>query len=395
MSALAGRRLYIVAYCTVAAALAWLIVSTAAAGQFAASDPNFALRWRPGDPQALTQLAQNALKARNLPQARDYARDALANSPHEATAWRLLGEIALASSNAPLAGQLFAEAGQLTHRDAALAARFFEDAVQERRYADAVRYADVIMRRAPDKQSALVFRLAALSQDPAAAHALARTLAEKPSWRKTFFREIGGGSASDAGILQVLEMLTAQDVRMTPNEISPLLTRLTADGFAPDARRLWLASLPGRGRGVGLVYDPSFTGPPAPAPFGWTLDLGSDSRARLAAPGEQPGLHVALEGMGSHRLALQTLALQPGRYRFDITARLIEGDSGSLSWTVGCPRQPPLILDLFGAERVSKSAEFVVGADCPTQLLMLRAGSRDHAAPATALVERAAVEKIG
>lgn len=392
MSALAGRRLYIVAYCTVAAALVWLIISTAAAGQFAADDPAFALRWRPGDPQALTELAQQALEAGNLPRARDYARDALANSPHEATAWRLLGEIALASSNAPLARQLFAEAGTLTHRDAALAARFFEDAAADRRYADAVRYADVVMRRAPEKQSALVFRLAAMAQDPSAARALAQTLAGKPSWRAAFFRELAGGGATDAEMMQLLETLTAQRTPLAPDELSPLLIRLVKDGFAPDARRLWLASLPGRGQGVGLSYDPTFKGPSAPAPFGWTLDAGSEGPN---SPGEPPGLRVTLDGMSTPRLALQTLVLQPGRYRFNTTARLVDGDAGSLAWVVGCGGQPPIMLDLIGAEPASASAEFVVSPDCTAPILMLRAGSGDHAAPATAIVERAAVERIG
>jgi len=396
MSALAGRRLYIVAYCTVAAALVWLIISTAAAGQLADRNPELALRWRPGDPQALTQLAQNALNARNLPRARDYARDAVAHSPHEATAWRLLGEIALASSDAPLAGQLFAQAGTLTHRDAALAAHFFEDAIRAHRYADAVRYADVVMRRAPEKQSALIFRLAALVQDPDAAAALAQTLADKPDWGNAFFRELAGSGVGDDGIVQMLGLLSARHVAMTSAQLTPLLSRLVKDGRAPDAYRVWLATLPPSARPAGLVYDPAFAGPPAAAPFGWTLDDGRNGRARLASPGEQPGLRVVLKGRGSDRIALQTLLLAPGRYRFETSARLVEGDTGVLSWLVGCPgAQAPLDLDLMGSAPMSAAAEFAVDASCPTQVLLLRAHPGDLAAPATALVQRVSVQRIG
>lgn len=395
MSALAARRLYIVAYCTVAAVLAWLIVSLAAAGEFAARDPALALRWRPADPEALTQAAQDALNARKLPQARDYAQDAIAHAPHDATAWRLLGEIALVSSNAPLAGQLFAQAGQLTHRDAALAAYFFEDAVRDHRYADAVRYADVVMRRAPEKQSALVFRLAALAQDTRAADALAQAIADKPSWRRPFFRELSAGGASDAGMIQLLESVTARRVRLTPDELSLVLLRLVRDGFAQEAHRLWLAGLPARNRPSSPVYDPSFTGPEAPAPFGWTLDDGADGRSRLALPGEQPGLHIDLRGMGSQRLALQTLVLAPGRYRFDTTARLLDGESGNLTWVIGCPGQRAVNLDLFGGPPTSASVEFEVTLACAIQVLILRAGSRDHATPAAALVTQASVQRIG
>lgn len=315
MSALAARRLYIVAYCTLAAALLWLVVSVAVSGELEQAHPSLALKWRPHDPLALVQLAQTALDAEKPADARSYALEAIAHRPHDATAWRLLGQAALAASNQALGEQLLAQAGRLTHRDATLAAWSFEDSVSRRRYADAVQYADIVIRRAPDKESAMVFRLTALAQDPAAIPALAKGLQKDPDWRGAFFRELASSSANSAAAGSLMQQMAADGAPLTPTEVSGLLIHMVRDGRAQDAYRLWLTSLPPAARPSGLVFDPTFTGTPAAAPFGWTLNDRSDSELRLPAPGRPPGLHIVFHGGKAQRLVSQTLVLSPGRYQ--------------------------------------------------------------------------------
>lgn len=391
MSALAARRLYIVAYCTVAAALLWLIVSVAVSGELAQSDPALALRWRPHDPPALVELAQASLDNQKPAQARSYALEAIAHGPHDATAWRLLGQAALAGSNPALAEQLFAQTGRLTHRDATLAAWFFEEAVGARRYGDAVRYADVVIRRAPDKENAMVFRLAALAQDPAAVPALAQGLGRKPQWRGAFFKELASGSSNSAVAARLLEQMTAANTPLTTDELSGLLIPMARGGQAQDAYRLWLATLPPAARPTGPVFDPTFAGPPAAAPFGWSLNDEGDDRSQIGGP----GLRIDLEGHKPQRLAMQMLVTPPGRYRFETAGRLIDGQEELLSWVLGCPGQKPVLLDLFRGRTAVAAAEFEIAADCPNPALILNTLARDHDLPATVVVDRVTLQKIG
>jgi len=395
MSAVAARRLYIVAYCTLAAALLWLIVSVVVSSELEQTNPRLALSWRPHDPPALVQLSQTSLDAGKPADARSYALEAIARRPHDATAWRLLGQAALAASNQTLGEQLLAQAGKLTHRDATLAAWFFEDSVRRRRYADAVQYADIIMRRAPDKESAMVFRLAALAQDDDAIPALAKALQRNPAWREAFFKELSSSSANSAAAGALMQQMAADGAPLAPAEVSGLLIRMVRDGRAQEAHQLWLTSLPPPARPSGLVFDPTFIGTPAAAPFGWSLNDEIDSELHMPEPGQPRGLHIVFHGGEGQRLVTQTLVLSPGRYRFEAAGHLLEGEEELVRWQLGCKGQPPLLLVLLKGALASGSVEFQVSPDCPSPILALTTLPRESDRPASAVIERAALEKVG
>lgn len=387
-----ARAIYWTVYAAAAAVLAWLIVTGALAAHYRQSDPQLVLRWKPADPVALETLAQQALDEQQLGLARRHALSAVVHSPHGATAYRLLGQIARASGDQALARRLFGQAGRLTHRDVALASIFFEDAVREQRWRDAVRYADVVMRRAPRTQGAIVLRLAVLARRPEAAAALAGVLARKPEWRGALFTELASNRVHYPAAAQVISSMRAAKAPIEPAEISPLLTRMVGAGFASQARSLWISGLPPGDRpAADEVYDPTFTDARTGTPFGWSVEEHANSAVALAAP----GLRLELIGMDTDPLVRQTLVLPPGQYELESAGRLLEGRPVTLVWQVGCLGAPPISFDLEGPERSIAGGRFEVTGACPVQPLLLRMPARDHSAPSSAVVEYARIRRLG
>ncbi|HEX5775074.1 MAG TPA: hypothetical protein VFX95_00190, partial [Caulobacteraceae bacterium] len=343
MPAVAARQLYWIVYGAAALALAWVIVTGAVSAHYAEDDPARALKWRPADPVALRTLAEQALEQGKPDLARRHALAVLARSPHDATAYRLLGEAARKASNEATARRMFARAGRLTRRDATLAAIFFEEAVAARRWREATTQADVLIRRSPRSESAVLFRLAVLARDPQFAAVLAQALTTEPAWRGAFFRELSSTSAHIAAATLTVGELRAAGGAVKQAELSPLLSRMVGEGQAAQARRLWAGGLPGASPAADAVYDPAFRAPDAGPPFGWSV--GEHIRSQVGF-GSGSGAHIELSGIEPEQLLRQTLVLPPGRYELESAGRWQAGRPLSLAWLIGCAGAPPVRLEL-------------------------------------------------
>lgn len=159
------------------------IVTIAQADRLATQDPVAALRWRPGHPDALANLAEHQLAAGRVEDASASARRLLRVAPLDGRGFRILGESALREGSRDRAVMLFGMAGRRSPRDIPSRAWLFQLALARNDAGVALREAEFLLRTAPGTRDALVPLLAGLSADPAFAMALLASLHDDPRWR--------------------------------------------------------------------------------------------------------------------------------------------------------------------------------------------------------------------
>ena len=113
------RALTVVALLMVTLFAAWRIVSVAMADLYAESDPERALQWTPSHPEALVRLAEKNVVGRHFDEAEALARRALAVSPLDGRAYRILADVARERGDRKRQEALIALAVQHAPRDIA------------------------------------------------------------------------------------------------------------------------------------------------------------------------------------------------------------------------------------------------------------------------------------
>jgi hypothetical protein len=159
------------------------IVAIAQADRLATPDPVAALRWMPGHPDALVNLAEHQLAAGRVEDASASARRLLRVAPLDGRGFRILGESALRGDSRNSAVRLFAMAERRSPRDIPSRAWLFQFALARNETGLALREAEFLLRTAPGTRDALVPLLAGLSADPAFANPLLASLHADPRWR--------------------------------------------------------------------------------------------------------------------------------------------------------------------------------------------------------------------
>lgn len=175
-------------------------------------------------------------------------------------------------------------------------------------------------------------------------------------------------------------------------EIPPAARRdaiaaLAARGRLALAHRLWRGSDASTG-----VFDGSFSGTPAPAPFGWALLR--DPNAGVSFGDRGAGLSIDLAGTLPVAFAEQSLLLPPGAYRWQLVASALRGGSVTARLACGAAAAPlgevavtPATLGASGMVRIP--------AGCDSQRLTLAGQAEDAVAGAQARLRRVALVRVG
>ncbi|MDX2306664.1 MAG: hypothetical protein NW216_00320 [Hyphomicrobium sp.] len=364
--------------------LGWLVLKSTLPYVFARSDPDIALALSPANPDALIaraealrkRLLESALAAEKSPanpiaglreaagvtleptgrkpltdderaalskEIADLARRALAEGPLNATAYRLLGE---ATTNRDETRKFMAAAVRLSKREATAAFWLLNDSFEQKNFAAALDYADILYRTRPELTSYVTAFLTGMAGLPEFRTHLLDELAKNPEWRPKLMADLPEALDDPQITLALLTGLRDRGTPPTEKELAAYLNRLVSTGRIDLAYDAWLRFLPpAEADQAGLVTNPGFDTPPRDHPFDWQIARGANALAEIV-PRPEPGgggaLHVSF-GSGRVRFpeVSQILMLPAGKYRLSGSYRGSIVARRGLVWQIACTRGAP------------------------------------------------------
>jgi hypothetical protein len=348
--------------------LGWLVLTQGLAAYLATVAPATALRINPRQPTALLQLADAKL-------ADITPADAQTGSPEDKVTARerpqadnklaveIRGLIERARHADPLNAQVPLQLATLAERlgDQSETVRQLVETVRRsahepsalyklivykadnRDFAAAASYAELLLRTRPDTASAVLPILIRLAEIDEAIPALTAMLARKPSWRPWLFMEMPS-KAQDYRTTQRL-LLALKDAANPPTslELQAYLGFLTHRNLYGLAYYTWLQfTPPDKFDEPNQVFNGAFKRPTTNLPFDWIVSAGSGASVQFVARPDADGRHGLNVEFGSGRIEFdgvsQVLLLAPGTYQF--TAQYhgsLIGRRG-LVWRLTCER---------------------------------------------------------
>ena len=314
------------------------------------------------------------------------ARRTLRTEPLSARAFSRLGQVAALKGDEAGADLMMAAAARRSLRDAPsqswILARAFERGDDRAAFAAF----DVLMRRRSDLFAAFAPAVfGELERRPQAVPALASRLALSPAWRPQFVTTYSRNAENPQNAYALLQALRAAEAPPTDAELQVYIDRLVKARSYVAAYVAWVQHQAAGDEATrsadGGVHDGGFEGPPAVAPFGWTLRSGDGAAARrgLAADGSGGVLQAsAVGGLSRRVVAEQMLVLAPGAYALTGRVWVRSGEpEGRFIWTVRCAGGAELASRPeadAGRERWTPFAVALeIPSDCPAQVLSLEA----------------------
>jgi len=403
------RRLTQLGMMAATAAAAWLVASNGVAAAFnAQGDSAMAARLAP-DADRLSRSAEASLQRRDFAVAAALARRALAISPLQTRAARVLGMAVLAMHRPAQGLAALDVAARGGWRDTPTQLWLLQAALDTGDYDSALQRGDALIRR--DTATDAVFALfRQMDGEPAFRRSLLRRLGDTPDWRGLMFLDFRRAAA---GELAGLDRLIAETAR-TPHpatdlELFPLVERMLELGMTAPAYALWRSKAPPAGWSAGnLLYDGRFAvanarqGAATPPRFEWWIDPDGTGQASVGpAPNGRGFALTATSRTGdTTTLAAQALALAPGSYR--IAARLFAHDARDWSgfeFAVRCAPQnqeTPLLesrVRQLRLDQLGYGSRFAIPAGCTRQDLMLR--TTGGSGSASVAIGEIAIQAIG
>lgn len=376
-----------------AAEVARLTVAYAVADE----NPSLALKLAPAAPSALIaaamgQVGEAAAQGGN-PDNLTFRqlRDAAAAAPLRTEPFLVEAAMAERAGAYGRAKKLLMEARSRDPRSAAARYLFADTAVRQGRIVEGLREMAVLSRLVPGASIQLVPALAQFALTPGSREKLASILAQNPQLKRPLLIALAGNPDNAELIVSLAgpPSATASSDRLAWE--TRLLVGLAARGDYRHAYEIWraFAMLP-RGEQP-LLFNGTFRDVAAPPPFNWTF---SASSAGIAEP-ENGRLRVLYYGRQDAILAMQTLILGPGTYRFSapISGTVV---AGSLSWSLTCIGSKAPLMDVaLGSSAPPGGAFTVPGAGCTAQTLQLNGRLEDSPEDSDVRIGPARIERVG
>jgi hypothetical protein len=375
--------------------LAWLVISRSLAAYLADVAPQAALRLNPGQPEALTNLADRMLndsagangrmdaadqapspqkeagndtggnagseaansalanrafsafdlisqkQSIDLPAVRAAAEAGLRNEPLNARALRLLGQAADAAKSDTDAANFMQAAAKLSLHDNLADSWLMLKSFAAKDYQATVYYADILLRTTPELSQYVVPILARIAEDKGSAGLIKTALAGDPPWRDLFFQMLPSSITDARTPLDLLLALRTSANPPSSEDVNRYLNFLVQHKMYELAYYTWLQFLPAEEmRSAGLLYNGGFEIAPTGSPFDWIMPQGSGVTVDIEAkPDADSGQALLLNfqfGRVDYAGVAQLIMLAPGRYHF--TGRFkgeLVGPRG-LKWRIAC-----------------------------------------------------------
>ena len=334
------------------------------------------------------QIERRAALAASL---RDSAERILAREPANASAHRLLGE--LAEDAEDVRGHMQTALAN-SRREWVAALWLMRDAAARQKPVEAIHYADLLLRAHPQRLGMAMRELAALAEDATARPALATVLAHQPPppWRRELLRRLPRHVRDLRNPLALMLALNAAGSPPTAAEQEPYLNQLLNTQLGELAYYTWLQFLPPETRAtLELVTNGGFEGEPSGLPFDWKISGKpanvsvriEDANGPALTTGQRAGSRMLHVEFGNGRVQFpavdQLLALSPGRY--ELTGQQLVNVTAvrGLRWRLSClAKAAPRLGETematgFGRAWQSFTLTVEVPADgsCPVQKLHL------------------------
>lgn len=415
----------------VAAALSWLVISHSVAAFVAGTAPQAAVWLNSRQPEALITLAERAMRAAssrasagnstttpgtggrnfddsfsafettgtnggvNRPSPPAYSAEiggwalaALRGEPLNATALRILGQLAEASNDDTKAENLMRTAASVSLHDGTVLLWLLEKSVEAKDDQAALEYADALMRTRPEMVSLAVPLLAHLAEDRDFAGLIEPMLAANPPWRGEFLAALPQHGVDVRLPLQLLVALRNSPAPPVRTEIDRYVGFLVEHHFYDLAYYTWLQFLPAdQLHEVGLLFNGTFKHTPSGDPFDWRISQGSGVTVDIVPKPDQENARALLVDFQFGRVEYQSVSelvmLSPGRYEFKGQYKgKLDGPRG-MKWRVYCAPEASAPLGesemINGLAPIWQTATFsftVPATGCPAQTVRLDLDSR-------------------
>lgn len=361
-----------------------------------------AVRIAPGSPLVLRRAAEAELIAGRNDNAAGLGRDALARSPFDVRALRVVGLTEARAGRAEVADEMLTLAGNWSLRDDPAHAWLVENRLRQGDYASAFAHADTLARRREDIRPAIfnLFQVAGSQDSQRSLPVIASLVTAKPPWRQAFLSSLyktPDGLQVAANLAVVLQSGSAP---LTDSELSAFYAALFEKN--PAAVRAVQIRL-NRPRSRDLLANGGFEATGVPEPFQWQLTQGAGVSAEIVADDIRSGdaaLRVEYDGYEIDRVAQQLTFLEPGNYQLSGEARLESGNpSGHLVWRITCATGGAEIARMTVTSPSNSwdswTTRIIVPRDCPAQWLRLETVAGDRRSPSVVWFDRITLANFG
>lgn len=369
-----------------------------------------AIRLAPTSPLVLRRAAESELLAGDqnkdparYRQAADLSRDALARSPFDVRALRVVGLSEARAGRDASADDILTLAGNWSLRDDPSHAWLVEHRLKQGDYASAFAHADTLVRRRDDIRPRVfeLFTTAATVDTQRALPEIAVLLSARPPWRQAYLESLYANPRGLQVAVNLAVLLQAGRAPLTNDELRQLYFQLLDKGQV-DAVRVVRARL-NRPAATALVTNGDFGDTSAPEPFQWRLATDAGVIAEIVPDDVRPAdpaLRIDYDGYSASRIAEQLMFLRPGRYRLSAESRAEEGDPAArLALTVTCAPGDLQILSTPAAAPGAQvwtpfSATFTITSGCPAQWLRLETRAGDKREQTAAWLDKVAIAPL-
>lgn len=368
---------------------------------------DFAIGLAPGSPMVLRRAAESELAAGRLDNAASLSRDALARSPFDVRALRVIGLTEARVGREDQADEILTLAGNWSLRDDPAHAWLVERRLRRGDYASAFAHADTLVRRRQDIQPQ-VFRLftVAGTEDPQRSlPVIAGLLAARPPWRRAYLNSLDTTPEYLQLAANLAILLEPSRSPLNNEELQFLYWTLIGQrqfGALDTVRRRI-----GRPPAGVAVANSGFGDMTPPEPFQWRLNQKAGFAAEIVADdlrSDNPALRVDYDGFAAGTVIEQLTSLPPGAYRFGAEVRVESGGPATrLSWTLSCATGGAAFAAVPADVRsntapntwTTLSGRFEVPNDCPAQWLRLETRARDRRSPTVVWFDRITISPAG
>ena len=188
--------------------------------------------------------SSDSLSEADYAQVQRWAERALREDPLNARALRILAQVAQHSSDHGKTEALMQGAVQRSLEESLAVFWMMRQSYSEQNYADAMRYADILLRTRPQLSQHVFPMLGRMAENVDASDELKRALAANPPWRAQFFDALPSQVTDARTPLELLLSLSNTTTPSTEAERSSYLNALVQHKLYELAYYSWLQFLP-------------------------------------------------------------------------------------------------------------------------------------------------------